>query len=194
MSHTLRMVQQQLKTLRMGRLLERVEIRAEQAVASSMTHIEFLETLLADEITARQKSSTDKRMKEARFPFAKSLLDYDFSFQPNLSRSTVMELSTCRFIEERRDLLLLGPPGTGKTHLALALCAEAIRLGLSGLYVSVFDCVGDLLQAEAQLQKNTVLRRYLKPDVLVIDDMGLKSLSRQASELLAYSGNFEPVF
>jgi len=95
-----------------------------------------------------------------------------------------MELATCRFIREQRDILFTGPPGVGKSHLAQAIGHQAARMGNAVLYRSIFDTVGDLNQAEALNESARVLRKYLKPDLLIIDDMGLKKLPKQAGEYL----------
>ena len=93
-------------------------------------------------------------------------------------------MATCRFIEERADVLFLGPPGLGKTHLAQAIGYEAIKRNLLVRYTSIFDLVRDLLQDEALNQKDRLLRQYLNADLLIIDDMGLKELPKHAGEYL----------
>jgi DNA replication protein DnaC len=116
------------------------------------------------------------------FREAKSLEDFDFSFNPSVPKKQVYELATCRFIHQGRDVLLIGPPGVGKSHLAQAIGQQAIRQGLTVRYRSIFDLVRDFLRDEAFAGQEKMLAQYLKPDLLIIDDMGIKPLPRRSGE------------
>jgi len=126
----------------------------------------------------------ERRVAAAKFRELKSIEDFDFAFNPSIQRRRIMELATCRFIRERRDILFTGPPGVGKSHLAQAVGHQAARMGFAVLYRSIFDAVADLNQAEVFGEGDKVLRKYLKPDLLIIDDMGLKRLPKNSGEHL----------
>jgi DNA replication protein DnaC len=173
-----------LKRLRLSGLISTLEVRLHEAAANRLSHAEFLELLVNDEIAIRNDRAIARRIKAAQFRELKSIEDFDFTFNPSIKRRQIMELATCRFIRERRDILFTGPPGVGKSHLAQALGHQAARMGFTVLYRSIFDAVGELNQAEALQESPKLLRRYLSPDLLIIDDMGLKKLPPHAGEHL----------
>ena len=109
---------------------------------------------------------------------------FDFSFNPSIKKQQIYDLATCRFIRETRDVLWMGPPGVGKSFLVQALGYQAIKSGFLVYYRSVFDVVRDFLQDEAFEGQDKVLSRYLKPDLLIIDDMGMKQLPKRSGEFL----------
>jgi DNA replication protein DnaC len=173
-----------LKQLRLSGLLESLEVRLHEAQSHALSHTEFLELLLADELAVRTDRVRSRRVKAAGFRELKNLDDFDWSFNPAIKRGQIYELATCRFLKEARDVLWLGPPGVGKSFLVQALGLQAIRSGHAVLYRSIFDLVRDFAQPEVLGGTDKVLNRYLKPDLLIIDDMGMKVLPKQAGEVL----------
>jgi len=149
-----------------------------------LNHEEFLETILQDELNVRKERMLSRRTKAADFHHLKTLEDFDWRFNPNIPRKEIYDLATGQFIRQATDVLFIGPPGVGKTHLAQALGYEAIKLNFQVLYRSIFDLVRDFLRDEAFNQQDRVLRRYLKPELLIIDDMGLKALPKHSGEYL----------
>ncbi|HEX4142045.1 MAG TPA: IS21-like element helper ATPase IstB [Pirellulales bacterium] len=177
-------LQSTLRQLRLSGLAETLDVRLQEAAGHQLSHAEFLELILQDELLVRNQRLIDRRVKAAQFRELKALDDFDWAFNPSIPRKQVFDLATCRFVRETRDVLLLGPPGTGKSFLVQAIGYLAIKQGFGVLYRSIFDVVRDFLHDEAIEDQEKVLGRYLKPDLLIVDDMGMKQLPRRSGEVL----------
>jgi DNA replication protein DnaC len=177
-------LQSTLHQLRLSGLAQSLDIRLQEAAGHQLNHLEFLELILQDELLVRQQRQIERRVKAADFRELKPLDDFDFTFNPSIKRAQIFDLATCRFIRETKDVLLVGPPGTGKSFLAQAIGYQAIKQGHLVLYRSIFDVVRDFLQNETLEGPDRILNKYLKPDLLIVDDMGMKNLPRQSGELL----------
>jgi DNA replication protein DnaC len=173
-----------LRQLRLSGLLESLDVRLQEAAGHQLNHAEFLELVLQDELAIRGQRLIERRVKLASFREVKALDQFEWSFNPSIKKKQVFDLATCRFVREGRDVLFLGPPGVGKSYLAQAIGYEAIKQGMVVLYRSIFDVVRDFLHDEVLGEDAKVLARYLKPDLLIIDDMGMKQLPRRSGEVL----------
>ena len=136
-------MQTALRKLRLSGLAQSLDVRLQEAAGNGLTHMEFLELILQDEILVRAERLINRRVKAALFRELKTLEDFDFAFNPSIKKKQVYDLATCRFIREVRDVLLLGPPGTGKSFLIQAIGYQAIKAGFTVLYRSIFDLVRD---------------------------------------------------
>lgn len=175
-----------LKQLRLSGLSESLEVRLQEAAGHGLGHAEFLELILQDELAVRADRQLQRRVQAAQFRERKTLEDFDWTFNPSIKRKQIYDLATGRFIRETRDVLFLGPPGVGKSYLVQAIAYQAIKAGFGVLYRSIFDLIRDFLRDEALGGEgdDKVLARYLKPDLLVIDDMGMKQLPKRSGEYL----------
>lgn len=177
-------VADKLRKLRLSGLAETLEVRLQEAQGNRLSHLEFLELILQDEVLVRDQRKIGRRIKSAQFRDMKSLDDFDWSFNTNISRKQIYELATGQFVKQRRDVLLCAPPGTGKSHIIQAIGRQLIKLGYLVLYRSIFDVVRDFLHDEAMDGHDRVMARYLKPDLLIIDDFGMKQLPKRSGEFL----------
>lgn len=175
---------QSARQLRLSGLLCSLEVRLHEATTHQLSHAQFLELVLQDELNVRGQRLIDKRKKWASFRDAKTLEEFDWSFNSGIKRTHLYELATGNFIRQHRDLLFLGPPGVGKSHLVQALGYHAIKAGFLVLYRSVFDLVRELQADETPAQQSRTLARYLKPDLIIIDDFGMKQLPAKSGEAL----------
>ena len=173
-----------LRRLRLSGLAESLEVRLQEAAGHGLNHAEFLELILQDELAVRANRLMSRRVRAADFKEAKTIEDFDFAFNPSIKKKQIYDLATCRFVREARSILWLGPPGTGKSHLCQAIGYQAIKAGYTVLYRSIFDLVRDFLHDEALGGDEKILAKYLKPDLLIVDDMGMKNLPKRSGEYL----------
>jgi len=177
-------LQTDLKKLRLSGMAQCLDVRLQEAAGNQLRHDEFLELVVQDELLIRQERLIQRRLKAAGFRELKTLDGFDFQFNTSIKKKQICDLATCQFIRQRQDILLLGPPGVGKSHLAQALGYSAIKAGFTVRYRSIFDLVRDFLSDEALGGQDRVLTGYLKCDLLIIDDMGMKQLPTRSGEYL----------
>jgi DNA replication protein DnaC len=173
-----------LRQLRLSHMATTLGLRLQEAAGSRLTHAEFLELLLQDELNIRRQRRVENRTRAAGFRVPKTLDSFDWHFNPLIPRKEIYELASGKFIREATGALFLGAPGLGKSHCAQAIGHEAIKQGHSVLCRSIFDLVRDLIAEEALEQKELALREYLKPDLLIIEDFAGKQLPKHSGEYL----------
>lgn len=146
---------------------------AEQARSDGWTHIEYLARLVGEQATADRDRRLAARLRYARFPFQRTIDEFDFEFQPSVDRKLIDDLATLRFIDENRPIIFLGQPGCGKTHLAVALATLAVEAGYRGYFTTADTMCKTLVRAQLDGSFTSKLKTYTAPTVLVIDDVGL---------------------
>lgn len=156
----------------------------EQARLHSLTYEAFLRRVLTLEIEGRKATASRNREKAARLPLRKTLEEFDFSFQPAISNRLLWELAELSFLKTQTNIIFLGPPGVGKTHLALSLSVKALEAGYSVLFTTLAALAEDLAAAPHPSLMSKRLRRYLTPRLLVIDEIGYTTLAEVQANAL----------
>jgi DNA replication protein DnaC len=155
-----------------------LEAHLERAGKQEASYAHFLEELLAVEVAARRDRVLGTRLRVAHLPYQKTIEAFDFAFQPSIDRRQIRELETLRFVQEAENVILLGPPGVGKTHLAIGLCIAAIRGGFSAYFATAHELGVELGKAAREGRLAEKLRFYLRPKVLVVDEVGYLPLDK----------------
>jgi DNA replication protein DnaC len=171
-----------LKQLRLSGILDSIESRNRQAVEEKFSYMDFLAMVIQDEIARRSQKRLASAVRRANFRNQKTLEEFDFSFNPNINRALITELASCRFMEEKVSVLIVGPCGTGKSHIAQALGHCAIRKGHDVLFTSASRMLAQLHAARATNSFERHLAKLVGVDLLIIDDFGLKPLTGMQDE------------
>ena len=166
-----------LRNLKLSGVVKTVEVRNEQAIKEKLSYMEFLELLIEDELTNRKDNSYKKRFQKAHFPFTKTLEEYDFNFQATLNRQEIYNLATCEFIRKKENVVFIGPPGTGKTHLGISLGIKALQQGYKVIFTTVSDMMSALFESKADNSYAQKLKYYLSCDLLILDEWGFRKLN-----------------
>jgi DNA replication protein DnaC len=171
-----------LKRLRLSGILQTLEVRNQQAIEGQWSYIEFLDRLLEDEVARREQKQLALRLRRASVNTVKTLETFDFNFNPSLNRQQVLQIASCDFIRQHHNVLLCGPTGTGKTHLAQAIGHEACRQGYEVLFINTHTRLHHLRGGRADGSLSRRIQTYLRPDLLILDDFGLRPLTPPGPE------------
>ncbi|WP_027093927.1 IS21-like element helper ATPase IstB [Cohnella thermotolerans] len=163
------------------RIPEILHQHAEEASKRNIPYLEFLDNLLAEELLAKHDRFIQTRTRLAHLPFRKTLDQFDFAFQPSIDERRIRDLATLRFMEHQENLVFLGPPGVGKTHLAVALGLEAIKQRYTVYFITAHDLVQTLLTAHMTNAIKQKMKMFIKPDLLIIDEIGYRKMDETAA-------------
>jgi DNA replication protein DnaC len=175
-------LQQSLKGLRLGGMAVNIPIRYQEAKSHELDYLDFISNLVSDEYARRQSNLLNRRLKAARFPSLKTLEEFDFDFNPALKKKEIMALASSSFIYKAQNILLIGPPGVGKSHIAIALGIAAIHNGYAVLHKSAFDLVAEMAEADTPKSRRSYLDTLIKANLLIIDELGMKKMPQNAAD------------
>ncbi|MGH2375002.1 MAG: IS21-like element helper ATPase IstB [bacterium] len=176
-------IQEQMRTLKLVRTAEQLPLLLQEASKREHSYSDFLEELVSRELAAKQERHTAMKTTMARFPFHKTLESFDFKFQPSLEPKAIKELATGRFIADADNVLLLGPPGVGKTHLAVAFGLRACALGYRTAFLTAAGLIASLVKAHQDGRLEEKLKLLVQPKLLIIDEIGYLPLDRLGANL-----------
>ena len=172
-----------LERLKMDHLAAQLDVVCEQAAKKDLDYKAFLGQALEAEWKGRYQKGVENRLRQARFPWIKTLDQFDFAFQPSIDRKVVRELSGLAFVERAGNVVLLGPPGVGKTHLGVALGVKAVEAGYSVLFLTLEALMTRLLKAQRENRLDRTLQQLTYPKLLILDELGYLPLSREEASL-----------
>ena len=169
-----------LRELKLAGVIKSLDSRNKYAIEKKVSYLDFLELLIEDEYVNRKSNSFSKRLNKSKLDTQKSIDDFDFNYQPELNKIQILDIMACRFINENKNIVLMGKPGVGKTHIANAIGLEAIKKGYKVLFLHVNDLIEKLNIAKADGTRNQLMNTLMNAELVIIDELGFKKIPSDA--------------
>ena len=169
-------IKDKLKQLRLSGALTSLESRNQYALEQGLSYLDFLDLVLEDERVVRANNAYKRRLKQSRLSQQKQLDTFDFSWQPEMDKKQIMDFASCQFIEKRENIVFMGKPGVGKTHLANGLGLEAVNKGYKVVFMHANSLIDQLHQSKAEGKYQKTVKKFAKADLLILDEVGFKAL------------------
>lgn len=179
-----KVLENNLKRLKLRHIRDTLDELNEIALQEEPSYIDFLAHLAQKEVDGREETQRERRLKAARFPSLRTLKDFDFAFQTSVSQQTVRDLASLEFLRAKENLVLVGPPGVGKSHLAIALGLEAVDAGYSALFITMDELANKMYSRLADGSLPQYIRSLLHNDLIILDEVGYLTLGKAASDHL----------
>lgn len=176
-------IQANLKLLKLRKIREILDDYLDAAQKQKLSYLDFFEGLVNEEINARNENSIKFKLKNARFPYTKTMEAFDFSFQPSISKQNIMDLADLSFIERKENIIFLGPPGVGKTHLAIALGYLACSAGFKTIFYTAQELLQLLVASLADNSTDEKMKKLNKYQMLIIDEIGYIPMDKRGANL-----------
>ena len=173
-----------LKSLKMSGALKTLDNRFLEAQTNKLSYSEFLSAILLDEIEIRAQNKLDRLLAQSRMGMQKTLESFDFTFNASINAAQIKELATCNFLDRGENIFFLGQTGTGKTHLTKAICHEACRKHKTVRFFNFFQFFNEISNADLNNQAESLLKKLIKIDLVVIDDFAFKKIDQASAEFL----------
>lgn len=169
-----------LRELKLAGMVKSLDSRNKYAIEKKLSYLDFLELLIEDEYVNRKSNSFSKRLNKSKLNTQKSIDDFDFNYQPELNKIQILDIMACRFIQENKNIVLMGKPGVGKTHIANAIGLEAIKKGYKVFFLHVNDLIEKLNIAKADGTRSQLMNTLMNAELVIIDELGFKKIPSDA--------------
>lgn len=171
-----------LKLFKLAGMLNSLEQRVAYANQNQLSYLQFLELLCEDEENSRKDNSYKKRYIKSKLPTYRTIEEFDFNFQPSIDRKIINDVSTCNFLPQRKNVIFIGNPGTGKSHLAIAIAIKALAIGRKVLFSTTSEMLRQIHISKADNTYYRKLNDYTEPELLILDELGFKKLPSYSAD------------